>query len=507
MKIIDIGICIDNKDPKGLGRIRCVRFSDYVSEKEKADKYEPFSDSDIFIAIPFLPTNINFIPEIDQAVKIINYNTRKENVNVEYIAGPFTTVHNFNDQSFSPQIGDTTYGNSIKKKPDIFDANENYKKPKISNGSIAKKTDYAIYGKYGSDIIFTENGLQIRGGKFLSKEKANANDRDEIYSYPFMSDKSSVLNLKKFPYKLEYRDEETTINTTEIKDINHIIEYNLVDDSGNTTISSPYAVQFYVYKVLKAYGDITKTNNFNENSQLPSSFLQLVNLEGDNSSPTHEIILNTTGFTDVACEIRDFLLTIHEDDLKKINSLYPQTGLHPFFFKPKESLVTMTGNTTNITYKKNLLSEIKLYQVGPGSGLSFSSANVVPLVTPNTIVRKVTQAVPKSNEQSFSSLRSDKIYLLSTDTNNTEKIVPFEKLDRYELSQTDYVEQIDPNTYALVRGENLIRLLRTFIEVFRTHQHNVVGTYVTTGNSISDEFDKLVDTIENDLLNGSIRIN
>jgi hypothetical protein len=81
MKIIDIGICVDNRDPKGLGRIRCVRFSDYVSEKEKADTYEPFSDKDIFVAIPFLPTNINFIPEIDQAVKIINYNTRKENVN------------------------------------------------------------------------------------------------------------------------------------------------------------------------------------------------------------------------------------------------------------------------------------------------------------------------------------------------------------------------------------------------------------------------------------------
>jgi len=291
------------------------------------------------------------------------------------------------------------------------------------------------------------------------------------------------------------------------KDINHIIEYNLVDDSGNTTISNPYAVRFYVYKVLRAYGDISKTNNFNENSQIPSSLLQLINLEGDSSSPTHEIILNTTGFTDIACEIRDFLLTIHEDDLKKINSLYPKTGLHPFFFRPKESLVTMTGNTTSITYKKNILSAIELYKVGPGSGLSFSSANIKPIVTPNPVTRKVIRVVPKSNEQSFSSLRSDKIYLLSTDTNNTEKIIPFEKLDKYELTQTDYVEQIDPNTYALVRGENLIRLLTSFIQVFKTHQHNVVDTYVTTGNSLSDEFEKLVSTMKNDLLNGSIRIN
>jgi hypothetical protein len=506
MKIIDIGICVDNRDPKGLGRIRCVRFSDYVSEKEKADTYEPFSDKDIFVAIPFLPTNINFIPEIDQAVKIINYNTRKENVNLEYVAGPFTTVHNFNDQSFSPQMSDTTYGNSIKKRGNIFDSNENFIKNK-SVGSIAKKTDYGIYGKYGSDVIFTENGLQLRGGKLLSKERANANDRDDIYTYSLMSTKSAVLNLKKFPYKLEFKDEETTINTTEIKDIKHIIEYNLVDSGGNTTISNPYAVQFYVYELLKPYGDISKTNNFNENSTIPSTLLKLVNLEENDVSPTHEIILNTTGFTDVASEIRDFLLTIHEEDLKKINSLYKSNGLHPFFFKPKESLVTLTGTTTNITYKKNLLTEIKLYQVGPGSGLAFSSANVLPQVTPNIVRRKVTQSLPKSNEQSFSSLRSDKIYFLSTETNNTEKIIPFEKLDKYELSQTDYVEQIDPNTYALVRGENLIRLLRSFIDVFKTHQHNVIGTYVTTGNSISDEFDKLVDTIENDLLNGSIRIN
>jgi hypothetical protein len=506
MKIIDIGICVDNRDPKGLGRIRCVRFSDYVSEKEKADSYEPFSEKDIFVAIPFLPTNINFIPEIDQAVKIINYNTRKENVNLEYVAGPFTTVHNFNDQSFSPQMSDTTYGNSIKKRGNIFDSNENFIK-KISTGSIAKKTDYGIYGKYCSDVIFTENGLQLRGGKLLSKERSNAKDRNDIYTYPLMSTKSSVMNLKKFPYKLEYKDEETTINTTEIKDIKHIIEYNLVDSSGNTTISNPYAVEFYVYELLKPYGDISKTNNFNENSTIPSTLLKLVNLEEDDVSPTHEIILNTTGFTDVASEIRDFLLTVHEEDLKKINSLYKSNGLHPFFFKPKESLVTLTGTTTNITYKKNLLTEIKLYQVGPGSGLVFSSANVLPQVIPNIVRRKVTQSVPNSDEQSFSSLRSDKIYLLSTDTNNTEKIVPFEKLDKYELSQTDYVEQIDPNTYALVRGENLIRLLRSFIDVFKTHQHNVVGTYVTTGNSISDEFDKLVDTIENDLLNGSIRIN
>ena len=39
MKIIDIAICVDNIDPKGMGRIRCVRYNDYVGEKENSTKY------------------------------------------------------------------------------------------------------------------------------------------------------------------------------------------------------------------------------------------------------------------------------------------------------------------------------------------------------------------------------------------------------------------------------------------------------------------------------------
>ena len=35
--------------------------------------------------------------------------------------------------------------------------------------SIAKENDYAIYGKDGSDIIFTEAGVSLRGGKFIPR--------------------------------------------------------------------------------------------------------------------------------------------------------------------------------------------------------------------------------------------------------------------------------------------------------------------------------------------------
>lgn len=506
MKIIDIGICVDNKDPKGLGRIRCVRFSDYVSEKEKAAEYEPFSDNDLFVASPFLPTNINFIPEIDQAVKIINYDTKKENTNQEYIAGPFTTVHNFTDQSFSSQLIETTYGNSIKRRPDIFDEKENYKR-KRSVGSMAQKSDYGVYGKYGSDVIFTENGLQLRGGKLLSKEAATPTDRDNLYSFPIMAQKSSVLTLKKFPHKMEMKTVTDIVDVTEVKDLNFIVEYDIVDINGNSTISSPHSVTFFVYKVLRAYGDITKTNNFNENSILPPSFLKLINLENDNISPTHTIPLLLTSFSDVSSEIRDFFYTIHEDNLKKINSLYNKEDLHPFFFKPKEDFVLLTGSTAAEDFKRNILSSIIIHTVGPKSGLIFSNDFVFPPINQNEVTKEEIILDTNSSEQSFSSLRSDKIFLLSTDTNNVGKIVPFEKLDKYELTQNDYIENIEPNTYATVRGETLLEFLKVTYDVLTKHVHNINEPYARETMEDHHRMVELFNKLEQEMLNKSIRIN
>jgi hypothetical protein len=198
MKIIDIAICVDNIDPKGIGRIRCVRYNDYVGEKEKALNYDKWGDLDPFVALPFLPNNINMIPEIGQSVKVLNYNVDKETVNQEYIAGPFTTMYDYNSQSFSQQIENTTYGVAVKRKDGIRRATGEYIE-KNSEYVFAKETDYGIYGKYGSDILFTENGLELRGGKLLSKDAANVTNRKKLVSKPIYANKISKLHLKKYP--------------------------------------------------------------------------------------------------------------------------------------------------------------------------------------------------------------------------------------------------------------------------------------------------------------------
>ena len=252
MKIIDIAICVNNKDPENLGRIRCIRYSSYTGEVERAMQYTEWDDKDLFTANPFLPTNINFIPEVGQAVKIINYNTDKETVNTEYIAGPFTTRHDFNSQTHSGQIERTSYGVGAKHGKSVIDKDGNPK----SEGVFAKHTDYGVYGKYGSDVIFTENGLQLRGGKLVTKKSATSKQKINMLYQPIKSNNTAVLYLKKFEKAKEYVEEITKTKKTQSADLKYIVEYSISNFSGGTA-----NVSYRVFHITKTHGDLFKTYN------------------------------------------------------------------------------------------------------------------------------------------------------------------------------------------------------------------------------------------------------
>lgn len=503
MKIIDIGICIDNNDPKGIGRIRCVRYSDYISEKERAISYEPFSDKDPFVAIPFLPNNINFIPEVEQSVKLINYNNETEHVNTEYIAGPFTTTHDFNGQTFSQQLTDTTYGVPFKDIPNIFNENGTYVDP-VTKSSLANKNDFAIYGKYGSDVLFTENGLQLRGGKLLSKENKK-NKKGKLISFPIMGKKSSTLILKKFPQKFVLSKIEDKKIIDQIKDISLIVEYDYVV-SGNS-----YIVNFYVYDVIKSFGDTLKTNFFNETVPIPFNAVKLINVENDDFTPTHVVTVNNKNF--VSSAIRDFLYTLHDGGLKKINREYKkhrksENFIHPFYFRPTLLLNNSVFSEEDKKNRNEIFNNVRFFnEIGPKSGLVWSLTEPIQKPKVEDIEREVLKVENDGTEQSFSTLKSDKIFLLSTDVNETNKTIDFTSLDDYDMTQEDYLKKIEPNTFSTVRGENLIEIIRSMANVLFNHRHNLTKPMVKIGYNEYDQLVEQLKNMENNILNKSVKIN
>lgn len=509
MKIIDIAICVDNIDPKGIGRIRCIRYNDYVGEKEKALNYEKWGDLDPFIASPFLPNNINMIPEVGQSVKVLNYNVDKETVNQEYVAGPFTTMYDYNSQNFSQQIENTTYGVAVKRKDSIRRDSGEYIE-KNSEYVFAKEKDYAVYGKYGSDILFTENGLELRGGKLLSKDAASVTNRKKLVSTPIYSNKLSKLHLKKYPKSARLFDVSRTLERTENINLNYIIEYEI------DNLTTPTEIKIYAYKFIKDSGETYKTSFFDDNT--PISFigslapLKLINTDNSFTTPTHIISINseenkTTLAKNIAIEIRNIINQLSQKGLGSLNQLYDSGDIHPFYFRATENFKVSTGTTEELTFKDVIFNNITVRNVGPSNGLIWSLSDAIQPSNTYEVLEKIFKYEKDGKEQTFASLTSDRIFLLSTDANETELKIDFDKLDKYELSHENYISDIEPKTYALVRGENLLKFLEAMYLVLTTHRHNLLKPYARTQYEEHNLLEKLFNNLKNDILNNSIRMN
>lgn len=500
MKIIDIAICADNNDPKGLGRIRYKLYNSNVGDKERAVDYQPWGDKDLFIAQPFLPLNINLIPEIGQSVKIIRYDNSKESVNQEYIAGPFSNPFDFNNTTLTSQLQNTTYGSVVKKAPNIYKdgkLDEKYK------GAFSEKNHYGVYGKYGSDLIFTENGLQLRGGKLLSKDAASSTNRENLIDFPVMAKKSSKLFLKKFPKTMELRPVEEKTEKVQFGLLKTIIEYSV------DSLTNPQFVNIFMYNVEKPYGTLYNTNSFSEFTELDFNYLKLYTLSGNTPTLTLPIPpsppLVTPSLNDAYRFLRDVLKRIGENGLFEFNPLFRKnTNLYPLYFRPTKELIERVGNNN----EKLLFLENTQLRGKKTSGLIWSFTQVNPQVIPNVEKKSKPFVNQNSPEQTFGSILSDKIFLLSTENTLITPGTPinFESLDKYDLTQEDYISKIEPNTYSTIRGEKLITLLRAFHNLFKSHVHNINKTYVDTDPN-HEILENLFKSLENDLLNTSIRIN
>jgi len=502
MQIIDIGVCINNIDPKGIGRVRYRPFSLFVSETKMGISYEQWDEKDPFIAIPFLPLHINIIPQVNQSIKIIRYDNEKETQNVEYIAGPYTSPHNLQTQTFTPQHKYTTYGGVIVKDiKDIRNPSGIFNSP-TTKGTTINERDTGFKGNYGSDIIFTENGVQIRGGMLFSKEGKN---KQRILDYPQLAKKMGRFSLKKFPNTLNSIKTITKTETISVGRIKYIVEYEL-DDLG-----TPTELRLFVYKVLPVYGTQFNTDVFGDDTDFDTSdtkIVKLINTGNTASDATYIKPLNGT-ISSGYIELRELLYLIDTKGLTALHASYSDDNSHPFYYRPTKSFkLTRGSGATEIANKATFLSKIQVRNKITSGGLIFSRQSANPPIVETEKVVNSSKEIKNAGEQSFSNLSADRVYITSTSPNigvNVKKI-DFSNLDEYELTQDDYVTKIEPNTYAMVRGENLYNLIMAMKNLIDSHIHNINEPLVKSDPNWV-KLNELIETLRNDLLNDSLRIN
>lgn len=501
MKIIDIGICVNNVDPKALGRVRYRPYGMFVSEIENGIKYNEWDELDPFIALPFLPIHINVIPQIQQSIKLIKYDTDKDVQNVEYVGGPYSSPHDIQNQTFLSQHKDTTYGGVIVKNiKDIRDANGKFNSP-TSPGAIMDNKDTGFRGNYGADFIFTENGAQIRGGMLISKQGSK---NSTILDYPQLAKKMGRFSLKKFPKTLQSIKESVVSSVVSVSRLKYIIEYEI------DSLTTPTQLKLYAYKVVGGYGVQFNTDVFGENSVFDytnTSLVKLINTGNTLNGTTTTIALDGT-IPSSYIELREMLHLIDTEDLTSVDGSYPNEDIHPFYFRPTPAFRMAKGTGVEVTNKNTFLTKIQVRNKIGGSGLIFSRQSTNPPIIGNQKLVDNAVEVKGAGEQSFSNLSADKIFIISTSTNISANVkgINFNELDDYELTQEDYISKIEPNTYAMVRGENLLNFITAIKNFLDSHIHNINEPPVQTDPNWV-KLNELFETLRNDLLNDSIRIN
>jgi hypothetical protein len=501
MRIIDVGVCVNNMDPKAIGRIRYRPYGLFVSEIENGIKYDEWDESDPFLAIPFLPLHINVVPQVQQSIKIIKYDTDKDTQNLEYIAGPYTSPHDLQNQTFSAQHKDTTYGGVIVKNiKDIRNPDGSLNSP-VTRGVIINERDYGFRGNYGSDIIFTENGMQLRGGMLLNKDGKNKSSR---LDYPQLAKKMGRFSLKKFsktvvPYKQTIDNSQLAVGK-----LKYIIEYEI------DNLTTPAQLRLFVYKIGTSFGREFNTDVFGQNSVFDltdTSKIKLINTGNTLNDPTYVKALDGT-IKSAYIELRESLHLIDINSLTELDATYSNEDPHPFYFRPTPNFRLTKGIGVEITNKSLFLNKIQVRNKIGGSNLIFSRQTADPPIVPNVKTIDGAKEINNNVEQSFSNLSADMVFITSTSPNVgvNVKTINFDDLDEYELTQEDYIQKIHPNTYAMVRGENLYNLLIAIKNLLDSHVHNINEPPVKTDPNWI-KLNALIETLRNDLLNDSLRIN
>jgi hypothetical protein len=144
-----------------------------------------------------------------------------------------------------------------------------------------------------------------------------------------------------------------------------------------------------------------------------------------------------------------------------------------------------------------------------GSALVWSKNVIGQQLTPETATLK--QSVYNPNPVSYGTVAADFVYFLShkSDIPSKQKIVLEPKETLYGIPQPYFTENILQNTDPMVRGNELMKLLKLIVDFLGSHVHNINEAPIPIGvdGTKLEEIRKILQDADNSILNQNIRLN
>lgn len=512
-KIIYQGFVLNNQDPLMLGRIRALPI-DEIESDILPDNWNPekdiWTERDPLIYLPLLPYYVSQVPKVDEYIHIFYYNKSQVADNTKfYIQGPITRPQNnfFEDWHNSESM--LASGVFLKQANQIKDPLSLEIKGQ-AKGIYPEPGDNALLGRGTADVVVKENEVLIRAGKNVSTQTANFNIPTPRLNRGFVQVSNFDLErTEKDPIKKRFLSNKPQL-------IKKLVEWEVTEQvvitgytsGGGITGSTFYNGKIDIYSLLpkpetktdKVFMD-TPMDSFKSGSEYTLEFTGKTLDEGVK-------IINQFiyGVNQGKVNVEGYEQYPFEND-SKLNNQFP------FYFRPTKNNINKLSSTgsTDFNMVNNFFRKVKLLPSDSqfGSVLVWSKNVVGQQLTPETSTLR--QSVYNSTPVSYGTMAADFVYFLShkTDIPSKRKINLEPKETLYGIPQPYFTENILQNTDPMVRGNELMKLLKLIVNFLASHVHNINEAPIEIGidGTQLSEIYKILQDADNSILNQNIRIN
>tara|TARA_R110002020_G_scaffold68611_4_gene179480 strand:+ start:21560 stop:23287 length:1728 start_codon:yes stop_codon:yes gene_type:complete len=573
-KIIHFGVCLDNKDPLLSGRVRGVFDSTFKSGsavdydesvltdilsdtiekagKEGGDpKYTSIEDikwsvDDPHIIPPLLPLFINIIPAPNEDLKLIAYQTENTMQNVQYIGPTISQPTKYGYEYYANARIHTSRGTNVDEAPQLRNST-------VSQACFPYENSIALNGRNNSDFIFGNRQVILRAGQFHVSEPT-AGDTTNT-NFPKTNFQQSIIQLDNFKDKLTLDIKDDKKKKELDAPLKYLIEYSITNWSGGAaldpTVQRPtFDGNITLYEVVPLEGtegilagkigiktDLatdTKLNlqvrlsfsNQTEQSTITiiNEFLREADI-GKLTNPPWNKPVGLSGETYVKQFVDEVNMSSSTSGDEKLMRPFP------LYYRPDIDFTKELGSTDYSSINAHnaavrLRERIMLTGVNTGYyGLAFSAEERNVPVKEN--ITKLDDAKWQvGTTQGIASTFGNEILLFSYDASipDKEKATPIvdalnrispEVGDNIGLDQHTLVKLSRDNMEPLVRGQQLLKLLREMWDFISNHEHGLPGTSPfgdtkstrTEGPATKDSIKTALANAEKSVLNQHIKIN
>lgn len=523
-----IGICVSNDDPKNLGRIRAIPLTDlgtvatlnqvknYVTQQdnmaEASKLYKPwvmvystsgnkdvYREKDKFLCEPYLPKNIGLTPNFGQLVKILKYD---DNTQASEFIGPYTIDQITLTEQFYSVVS------NLQKADDLTKV-------------LPKKSKTWLSGYKNEQVIIGDD-------EFIARLDYIDTNKTKKTQYPFIQ-LSQFSNSSKMVLLTKNVDVTPDVAIDFICQL--YISYTPKTTATDKNISG--SLVLFDAKVLKNSSDgigLTKKTFSNTNEYTTSG--------SDNYLVKH--LINSNNFSDFKAIVDKIIASYENKNEVAYFNMNITSNIQTIENDKHTIIVTNkipdTPNSGGAISPRNIISGLKnwIFRLNPNTNINNYVGTFTKPNLPNNNIETIKYndyvaldsfiekyknkkeygaklknntpifanqtdfyPEPTNKKQSTYITYADKFIFLSSEKNpnkinntNVTDGLSSEDVARF-LNRTQDPNKVNPDkTYGLIRGENLMELLKELVKIFKEHGHEVgvnpTGSLTKTSSGMLD---------------------